>query len=210
MEVLDVLNWRYAAKRMNGGKVPKEKLDVILEAVRLAPTSLGLQPFRVLVVEDETVKQRISKKACLQPQILESSHLLVFAVWEKVKPEFVDNYLALMAETRQLNLESLGDFKGMVNGYVERAENSGQIESWLACQAYIAMGVGSVAAAAIGIDSTPMEGFDKLEMDKVLGLADRGLKSVVMLAIGYRDEENDRLAKSKKVRLPAEELFINI
>jgi len=208
MELLEALNWRYSAKRMNGKKMPEDQLEQILEAVRLSPTSLGLQPFRVFVIEDSAIKEQIAEKACAQPQIIESSHLLVFAIWENVEPAYIDRYVSLIARTRNLETDSLVDFKNMVNGYVERAQQAGQVQSWLAKQAYIAMGIGTVAAASLGVDATPLEGFSASALDQVLGLKEKGLKSVVMLALGYRDEENDYLSAAPKVRVPAEELFV--
>lgn len=207
MELLETLNWRYATKRMNGQKLPQEKLDVILEAIQLAPTSMGLQPFSVIVVEDEEVKKQISEKACLQPQVLESSQLLVFAAWNEVSKGKVDEYMQNVAKTRGIDVESLADFKGMINGFVGGISGP-EVKNWTARQTYVAFGVGLVAAANEKVDATPMEGFDKTEMDKVLGLQEQGLSSVVMIALGYRDEEKDHLAKAQKVRREKADLFL--
>lgn len=207
MELLETLNWRYAAKRMNGQKLPQEKLDKILEAIQLAPTSLGLQPFSVIVVEDEKIRQTISEKACQQPQILESSHLLVFASWDSVSPEKVDDYMQNIAQTRGVSVDSLNDFKAMINGYLAGVEGDA-IKEWTARQAYIAFGIGLVAAAHERVDATPMEGFNPAAMDEILGLKEKGLSSVVVIALGYRDQEKDTLATASKVRRQKEELFL--
>ncbi len=206
MELLDNLQWRYATKRMNGRKIPREKLNNILEAIRLAPSSLGLQPYSVFVVESDEVKKKISEKACIQPQVLEGSHLIVFAAWKKVTSENVDAYMENVSKTRGVELASLNQFKNMVQGFVARSESEG-VDKWTARQAYIPLGVGLVAAAEEKVDATPMEGFDSDELDKVLGLEEKGLTSVAMLALGYRDDENDALAKAAKVRRSNDELF---
>lgn len=207
MELLETLNWRYAAKRMNGQKLPQEKLDKILDAIQLAPTSLGLQPFSVIVVEDEKIRQTISEKACQQPQVLESSHLLVFASWDSVSPEKVDDYMQNIAQTRGVSVDSLNDFKAMINGFVGGIEGEA-VKNWTARQAYIAFGVGLVAAAHERVDATPMEGFNPAAMDEILGLKEKGLSSVVVIALGYRDQEKDTLATASKVRRQKEELFL--
>ncbi len=205
MNLIEKLNWRYATKRMNGTKVPQEKVDNILEAVRLAPTSFGLQPFKVIVVEDAALREKIFNEACKQPQILEGSHVLVFAARKNVDQQQVDEYVKLIAETRGLQVESLNDFKAMFGGVVSSSDDKNFV--WTARQAYIAFGVGIVAAAMEEVDATPMEGFNPEAMDKILGLEEQNLSSVNVLALGYRDAENDRLSKAPKVRKSKEALF---
>jgi len=208
-DLIEKLNWRYAAKRMNGETVPEEKLNTILEAIKLSPSSVGLQPYKVLVVSDKDVKNRIFKEAAPQPQIVESSHLLIFAVWEKIKAEQVAEYISLMAETRGITIDSLSQFHDKISdGILGRTEEVNF--NWSARQAYIALGHASVAAAMEHVDATPMEGFDNAKLDEVLGLEEKGLKSIVIMALGYRDAENDALSKAKKVRKPNEEFFITI
>lgn len=205
MDLIEKMNWRYATKRMNGTKVSQEKLENILEAVRLAPTSFGLQPFKVIVVEDAKLRERIYNEACKQPQIMEGSHVLVFAARKNVDQQQVDEYVNLIAKTRGLQVESLNDFKAMFGGVVSRSEDKNFV--WTARQAYIAFGVGIVAAAMENVDATPMEGFSPEAMDKILGLDEQNLSSVNVLALGYRDAENDRLSKAPKVRKSKEALF---
>jgi nitroreductase len=205
MSLIDKLNWRYATKRMNGTKVPQEKVDRILEAVRLAPTSFGLQPFKVIVVEDAALREQIYNEACMQPQIKEGSILLVFAASKNVDAQQVDEYIQLIADTRGIKVDSLVDFKAMFGGVVSGTEDSNFV--WTARQAYIAFGVGIVAAAMEDVDATPMEGFSAVAMDKVLGLADQNLSAVNVLVIGYRDEAKDKLSKAVKVRKSKESLF---
>ncbi|MCF0057882.1 NAD(P)H-dependent oxidoreductase [Dyadobacter sp. CY356] len=207
--LIETLNWRYAAKRMNGEKVPAEKLNVILEAIKLSPSSTGLQPYTIFVIEDEEVKEKIQKIAFMQPQITEASHLIVFASWTKITAEHIDEYINLIAETRGTRAESLEGFKtAITNGILSRSEEINA--QWAARQAYIALGNGLIAAASVQVDATPMEGFDANALDEILGLNEKGLHGVVLMTLGYRDAENDVLASAKKVRRPHEELFVTI
>ena len=205
MELLQKLNWRYAAKRMNGKKVPQEKVDNILEAIRLSASAAGLQPYKVIVVEDEATKEKLKQVAFNQPQITEASHVLVFAAWDKVTDERVDSYIGQMASERGVTLESLAAFRGNLAGLVAQTEE--QNFNWAAKQAYIALGTALVAAAYEEVDGTPMEGFNNADLDELLGLKAKGLKSASILTLGYRDTENDWLAPLKKVRKSKEELF---
>lgn len=206
MSLIDKLNWRYATKRMNGTKVPQEKVDRILEAIRLAPTSFGLQGFKVIVIEDEALREQIFNGACQQPQIKEASHVLVFAANKKVTQEQVDEYIQDIATTRNMPLEALDGFKGMFAGVVAGDEQ--QNFGWTARQTYIALGVGLAAAAEEEVDATPMEGFSAEALDAILGLAEQNLGSVSVLTLGYRDTANDYLASAPKVRKSKENLFI--
>ena len=205
MSLKDSLSWRYATKRMTGGKVPREKVDKILEAIRLAPTSFGLQPFKVIVIEDEKLREEIFNTACQQPQIKEASHVLVFAANKKVTAEQVQEYMELIATTRGIPVKSLDGFKAMFDGIV--AGTAEQNFVWTARQAYLAFGVGIVAAALEQVDATPMEGFNPQAMDKILGLEEQNLGSTTILTLGYRDEANDSLVKAAKVRKSMDKLF---
>jgi nitroreductase/dihydropteridine reductase len=209
MSLIEDLNWRYATKRMNGQKIPQEKLDYILEAIRLAATSNGLQPFSVLVVENEELRKKIQPIAYDQAQILESSHLLIFAAWDNITEDQIKAYMNLIAQVREIPVEMLQGFNNSISGLVERM-NQEQRFNWSAKQAYIALGTGLAAAAEQKVDSTPMEGFDPLGLDVLLNLKEKGLRSVCMLALGYRNEANDQLAHAKKVRRAKEQLFINL
>ncbi len=205
MSLKDSLSWRYATKRMTGGKVPQEKVDKILEAIRLAPTSFGLQPFKVIVIEDEKLREEIFNTACQQPQIKEASHVLVFAANKKVTAEQVQEYMELIATTRGIPVESLDGFKAMFDGIVAGTAEHNFV--WTARQAYLAFGVGIVAAALEQVDATPMEGFNPQAMDKILGLEEQNLGSTTILTLGYRDEANDSLVKAAKVRKSMDKLF---
>jgi len=205
MNLIEKLNWRYATKRMDGTKVSQDKLDRILEAVRLAPSSFGLQPYKVIVVEDPALREKIFNEACPQPQIKEGSHLLIFAAYKNVDKQQIENYMQLIANTRGIPVESLNDFRAAFDGIVAGSDD--QNYSWCARQAYIAFGVGIVAAAMEDVDATPMEGFNVAALDKVLGLNEQNLSAVTILTLGYRNIENDRLVKALKVRKSKEALF---
>ena len=207
MNLIESLEWRYASKKMNGQKVPQEKVDNILEAIRLAPSSMGLQPYTVLVIEDEELKKQIRPIAWNQSQVEDGSHLLVFAAWDNVTPVHIEEYMLQTASVRDMPLESLNDFK---NTLLNMAKNRTPEENfdWAARQVYIAFGTALVAAASEKVDATPMEGFDSAALDEFLNLKEKGLKSVTILPLGYRDAENDWLAKLPKVRREKEKLFI--
>lgn len=207
MNLIDTLNWRYAVKRMTSEKVSDEKVNEILEAINLTATSAGMQPFRVLTITNPEIKQQL-QAASFNPQVGESSHLLVFASYTHVSQAHVDEYIDLVAKTRGIPVESLNDFKEKLSAFASMPEDF--VKTWAAKQAYIALGTAIVAAANLKVDSTPMEGFDYAAFDEILGLKEKGLQSAVVLALGYRDEEADFLAKAKKVRIPLEEMTITL
>lgn len=206
MNILTVLNWRYATKSMNGGMVPQEKVDLILESIRLSASSAGFQPYQVLVIQNKELLEKIKPIAFNQPQITDASHLLVFAAWERVTPERVDAMIKNIARVRNVPEESLAGIRGYGDQFM--AQTAEQNFQWAARQAYIALGTALIAAASLEVDSTPMEGFDSASLDQLLGLQERGLKSVLILPLGYRDSQKDWLLPQAKVRMPKEDLFI--
>lgn len=209
MSTLSNLKWRYATKRMNGQKVPAEKLENILEAIQLAPTSIGMQPFTVLVIEDPEVRAKIAPAIYNQPQITEGSHVLVFAAWKEYSSENVDKYINHIASLRGIPVEALDGMKNMVSGAIS-GKTPEQLLAWNMRQCYIALGTGLVAAAEGQVDATPMEGFDPDALNAVLGLNEKGLHSTVIMTLGYRNAEADYLSGAAKVRRPKEELFVRI
>jgi nitroreductase / dihydropteridine reductase len=209
MSALNNLKWRYATKRMNGQKVPAEKLENILEAIQLAPTSLGMQPFTVLVIEDPELKAKIAPAIYNQPQITEGSHVLVFAAWKEYSNENAEKYLTHIASQRGIPVDSLEGMRNMITGAVSR-QTPEQLLNWNMRQAYIALGTGLVAAAEEKVDATPMEGFDPDALDAILDLQEKGLRSTVIMALGYRDAEKDYLSSAAKVRRNKKELFIRL
>ncbi|OZG71820.1 NAD(P)H-dependent oxidoreductase [Hahella sp. CCB-MM4] len=208
MNITEALNWRYATKRMNGHKIPTEKLNRILDAARLAPSSYGLQPYSVLVIEDEALREKISAVAYNQPQIMEASHLLVFAAMDSVDTHFVEEFIDLTALERGISADSMEDYKNTIIGAVNSFATNEERFHWAAKQAYISLGTTIAAAAAEQVDASPMEGFDPKELDILLGLKERGLRSVLLLPLGYRNTNADWLAGMKKVRWPRDKMFI--
>jgi nitroreductase/dihydropteridine reductase len=203
METIENLKWRYAVKKFNTEKVSTADLNQILEATNLSASSTGIQPYRVFVVENTTLRKKLAEGS-FNAQISESSHLLVFAAFDKVTSEHIDSFIAHLAKGRNVPKEALADYKAaLVGGLLSRSDEENF--NWSARQAYIAMGTALIAAAELKIDSTPMEGFDIEKFDSLLELKGKGLTSVVTLALGYRDAENDPYAVLNKVRVSLDE-----
>ncbi len=209
MSLTEKLQRRYASKMMNGDKIDHQKLEHIKEAIRLAPTSLGLQPFKVYVIENQEMKQSIFDLAATgQPQIPTCSQLLVFVALKKITKEFIDDYFDLINVVRDMPKEKLIGYRAMVDGLSSRSDEDNF--NWSTRQAYIALGFGLVAAANEEIDSVPIEGFNPTKLNQLLGIDEEYQSSVCLLALGKRDEEKDYNAKLPKVRIAAEHLFINV
>jgi len=209
MELLDALNWRYATKKMNGQVVPQDKVDKILQAAHLAPTSSGLQPFEVIVVTNPELKEKIQTIAYNQSQIIDCSHLLIFAAWDKYTDARINQIFTHTNTERGLPDSATDDYRNrLINLYT--TQTSEQNFEHAARQAYIAFGTAIAAAAELKVDATPMEGFDNSALDSLLNLSEKGLKSVTLLPLGYRDESNDWLVKLKKVRKRKEDFITEL
>ncbi|MFN5438654.1 MAG: NAD(P)H-dependent oxidoreductase [Bacteroidota bacterium] len=206
-QFLDALKWRYAVKKMSGKEIPAEKLDAILEAIRLTPSSFGFTPYSVVVVQDKEIQAKLLPHCYNQSQIVDASALLVFAPWKNIHADQVDVYMKEIAEARNIPVESLNDFANAIKGKINHSSNE-DLHTWASKQAYIALGFGLAAAAVEKIDSTPMEGFNPDAVNEVLGFNEKGLHAACILALGYRDEEKDFLASAIKVRRKKEALFI--
>lgn len=205
MELLDKLNWRYAAKAMNGEKVAEDKVERILEAARLAPTSSGLQPFEIIVVKNQDIKEQIRPVAWNQSMITDCSHLLVFAAWDTYTEERINYMFDLTNEIRGFKNEGWENYRKMLLGsYPQKDEEENFNHA--AKQAYIAFSQAIAAAAFEKVDATPIEGFDPAAVDKILGLREKGLRSAVLLPLGYRNESEDWLVNLVKVRKPMKDL----
>jgi len=206
MELLDKLNWRYATKAMNGKKVDQNKIDTILEAASLAPTSSGLQPFEIVVISNQELKEKIRAIGWDQSVITDCSHLLVFAAWDTYTAERINKVFDYTNTVRGFENEGWEDYRKMLlNSYPQRDAEVNFNHA--AKQAYIAFSQAIAAAAFEGVDSTPMEGFDANALDQILNLREKGLRSCVMLSLGYRDTSNDWLVNLKKVRKSKEDLL---
>ena len=208
MELIEKLNWRYAVKRMTGEKVPQQKVDAVLEAARLSASSGGVQPYKIIVVQDEATKKLLQPAAYNQPQIAEASHLLVFAAFENISAKDIADHINLHATVKNVAPETLSPFKEKLEGMLLTKTAEANF-NWAARQSYIALGTALIAAANEAIDATPMEGFDPAAFDEILGLKALGLKSVALLALGYRDETNDFLAKAPKVRKDMKDFVVH-
>ena len=207
MSLIDALNWRYAVKKMNGQPVEQEKVDKIIAAAHLAPTSSGLQPFKVIVVTNQELKEKIAPIAYNQSQVIDSSHLLIFAANENYTEEGIDAVFTRMNSERGLPETGTDAYKAQLKGMV-LSRTAEENFNHAARQAYIGFGAAIAQAALLKVDSTPMEGFNPAELDELLGLREKGLRSVTMLPLGYRNESEDWLVNLKKVRTPKNEFVI--
>ncbi len=210
MTLLSNLNWRYATKSYDNTKtLPKDVLDNILEAVQMAPTSSGLQPFEVFVVSDKATRQKLRAAGFDQPQFTDASVLLVFAAWDNYTPDRINKVFDHIHAVRGTPATATQAYRDrLIATYTPRPAQENFEHA--ARQAYIALGTALVAAAEAKIDSTPMEGFDPAAFDEILGLKAKGLRSAAVLALGYRDATSDWLVNQKKVRRPKSEMFIEV
>ena len=209
MELIDKLNWRYASKAMNRQVVPQAKIDNIIEAISLAPTSSGLQPFEVYVITNQTVKDEIRAIAWNQSVVSDCSHLLVFAAWDTYTEERINKMFDLVNEVRGFTNEGWENYRQMV--LREYPPRDSEVNfNHAARQAYIAFSQAIAAAAFEEVDATPMEGFDANALDELLQLRAKGLRSCVLLPLGYRDTQKDWLATLKKVRKSKEDLITEV
>jgi len=206
-DLLNKLRWRYATKKMDAAKaVPQEKVERILEAIRLTATSSGLQPYEVIVVTNPTLREQIKEHAWNQAQVTDCSHLLVFAAWDDYTPERINKMFDLVNEERGFKNEGWEKSRQIrLATYPPRGPEINYEHA--ARQAYIGLGSALIAAAYEEVDSTPMEGFDPAKVDEILKLRERGLRSVILLPLGYRAAEGDWLVNLKKVRRPRAEFI---
>lgn len=203
------LHWRYATKKFDSSKKVDQKLvDKIIDAALLTPTSSGMHPFRVFEIRNQEIKNKMVPIAMGQEQVADASHVLVFAVWDNYTAERIDHVFAEITEKRKVET-------GRYNAYVDRLKGlylnrEARINfEHTARQAYIGLGFAMAMAAELEVDSTPMEGFIPEQLDELLGLKELGLRSVLVLPLGYRDEANDWLLNLAKVR-PSKEEFLTV
>ncbi|MCC9043837.1 nitroreductase family protein [Myroides sp. M-43] len=205
MSLIENLNWRHAVKAYDPTKkVSEENIDTIIEAARLAPTSSGLQPFKVIIVRDQGIKEKLAQGA-LNPECMrDCSHVLIFAAWDTYTTERIDTIYDFTTDQRGL---PRGRFESYTNKLKEIYLNQSSDLNFAhaARQTYIALGLALAQAAELRVDSTPAEGFSNQIVDNVLDLHKHGLKSVSLMYVGYADKANDWIAPMKKVRVPKEE-----
>ncbi len=210
MALIEDLNWRHAVKAFNPDKkVSEENVEKIIEAARLAPTSSGLQQFRVLKVSNQEIKEKLVQGALNPDSMKDCSHVLVFAAWDRYTAERIDKVFDYTTEERGLP-------KGRFNSYTDQLKaiylNQTAEENFAhtSRQSYIALGLAMAQAAELKVDTCPAEGFSTKVVDEVLELEKHGLKSVSLLYIGYGNDEKDWIKPMKKVRIPRDEFVIDV
>ncbi len=209
VNLITTLKERYACKAMNGETVPQEKIDRVLEAIRLSPTSSGLQPFEIICITNKEIKEKIKPVAWNQPQITDCSHLLVFAAWDTYTEDRINYMFDLTNEIRGFKNEGWENYRQQLLSTYPKLDTEVNFQH-ASKQAYIALMSAMIQAQHEGLDSTPMEGFDPAAVDEILGLREKGLRSCVLLPIGYKDAEKDWLVSLKKIRKPMDKLVTNI
>jgi nitroreductase len=202
--LIDRLNWRYATKMFDPArKIPPALWTVLEDALVLAPSSFGLQPWKFFVVQNKTVREKLRPAAWNQSQITDASHLVVFAIKKNLNVEDVRRFIALTAKVRGVPVESMAPYQKMMEGFV--AKPPMDINAWAARQVYIALGTFLTSAAMLGVDACPMEGFDATAFDNILGLSAQGLTATVLCPLGYRAAD-DEAAQHAKVRFPKDKI----
>ncbi|AKD53920.1 nitroreductase family protein [Spirosoma radiotolerans] len=206
MSLVPALEWRYATKTYDPSKqLSAEQFGDLLRTVQLAPSSYGLQPYQFITITDPAKLEQISRAAFGQPQITTASKLLVVAVETNISEATVKNYIDKAASVRQTDRKNLEPREQFVNSKLNLLSPAQKI-SWAEKQAFLAVGILVSAAAEAGIDASPMEGFDRGQIDQILGLGEQNLQSALLFALGYRSSD-DEFARIPKVRKTAEELF---
>ena len=209
MKVIDHLNWRYATKVFDKEKkIPKEKLDELFEALRLSPSSFGLQPWRFIHVKNPETRAKLREAAWNQAQVTDASDFLVLCSMQDVGPGLVEHFVAETAKTRGVDPSTMESYKEMMMGFVTGTTPE-NLKVWAGRQVYIALGTLVTSAAMMEIDAGPMEGFDSAKFDEILGLRAQNLHAEVVCALGYRSAD-DKYAEAKKVRDPKKDLFIEM
>lgn len=202
-------NWRYATKKFDATKkISTEDLNTLKEAIRLSSSSYGLQPYQVIIVENPELRAKLQPAAYGQTQVVDASHLIVFANQTNVGDNEIDAYIENISKIREIPKDALIGFENYIKSTISKfAEDAKNI--WASKQTYLALGNLLNAAAELKIDVTPMEGFNPVQVNEILGLDKLGLNASLMATIGYRHEE-DATQHLKKVRKSNEELFITL
>ncbi|MGB3144438.1 MAG: NAD(P)H-dependent oxidoreductase [Maribacter sp.] len=207
--VVDKLNWRYATKKFDSSKkVRTEDLNTLLEAARLTASSYGLQPYHIFAVEDMPTREKLKEASWGQSQITDASHILVLANKPTFDGELVDTYLDKVVDVRAMDRKDLKGYEQTMKSSLLNLSDENK-SAWTAKQAYIILGNLLTVAASMEIDTCPMEGFDHKQYDQILGLTKKNLTSAVVLAVGYRSEE-DETQHYPKVRYSKEKLITHI
>ncbi len=204
---LDSLHWRYATKKFDPTKkLTDAQLQELLDAVQLSASSYGLQAYKIVVVTNPAIREKIKEHAWNQTQVTDASHLIAICTYKSIDEAYVDSFISLIAETRGLTAESLAGYREMMVGSI-KGRTTEELAHWLRCQGYIALGFLLSAAAEAHIDSCPMEGFDAAHVDVDLDLLESNLTTVALCPVGFRADD-DATASYAKVRFPKEELVL--
>lgn len=206
-DLLEPLHWRYATKKFDPSKTISPEVWTALEdSLVLTPSSYGLQPWKALILTNLELREKLKPLSWNQPQVTDCSHYVIFVIRKNLTAEYVDQFIARTAEVRGTSVESLAGYRTMMVSDVIQGPRSFNVNEWATRQAYIALGNFMTCAALLGVDTCPMEGIEPAKYDSVLGLADKGLATVVTCAAGYRAED-DKYASLAKVRFPKETLL---
>ena len=204
------LHWRYATKRFDPAKrIPEERWEALEEALVLAPSAYGLQPWKFLVVSDPAVRSKLREVSWNQSQVEDADRFVVFAARDRMEMKDIDRFLARVAEVRGVTAESLAGYRDMMAKNLVHGPAAGETGPWSARQTYIALGQFLAAAAVLGVDACPMEGLDPAAYDRILGLEGSGYHTLAACAAGYRSSE-DAYASQKKVRFAPEDVIVRI
>ena len=210
MDIIKQLNWRYAVKKFTDEKLSGTQLNTVLESVRLSPSGAGLQPYKLVVVEDYETRVLLGEHSFANKEkVVNASQLLVFAVYQNLDEAYADAYVQLCAKERQVLVEALADYAAMLKTVLNNFSSEEEYLSWAKSQAYLALGNMLTTCAAIGVDACPMEGFVTEKYDEILNLNERNLTTAVIANLGFRDED-DIFIKMKKVRWPQEDFLVRI
>jgi nitroreductase len=208
-QLLASLEWRYATKAFDPRKLPDATWAALEESLRLTPSSYGLQPWKFFVVTDPAVRAKLRPVSWNQTQVTDASHLVVFARRTEITEADVNNFFHQMVSERQADPAKLEPYRQMMMGGVVNGKDAGAQKEWAARQVYIALGQLMGAAAALAVDTCPLEGIDPVAYDGILGLAGSGYEVVVACAVGYRSAE-DKYAALKKIRYPASRVIARV
>lgn len=208
MNLVENMNWRYAVKVFNPSKkVPQKELEEILEALRLSPSSFGLEPWKFLIINNKSVRAELRKNSWDQSKVTDASHLIVLCTRTDLNEAFIHAFIERVAQTRGISTEDLKGYQKMVLGAITGRPQQ-ELTEWSKKQVYLALGTLLTACAVKKIDACPMEGFDAAAYDKILDLNAKNLTATVVCAIGYRGE--DDYAKMKKTRFPKSQVFVEV
>lgn len=209
-QLIEQLNWRYATKQFNPDrKISAQDWTALEQALVLTPSSFGLQPWAFLVIDDPEVRARLLLASYGQPQVVDASHLVVFATKTNYNEADVDAHVRQTASARGVGVETLDGLRTMVVRSIVHGMDETARRNWATNQTYIALGNLVTSAALLGIDAAPMEGFERHRYDDILGLKVRGLTASVIAAVGYR-KDSDKYAMAPKVRFPREEMVQHV